>query len=48
MIDNYAVNELTLSFSSGISPVGRVTLVVDYLILHLIGVQPFGLGGFAS
>ena len=48
MIGNYEVNDLTLSLSSGISSVGRATLVVDCLILHLIGVRPFGLGGFAS
>ncbi len=48
MIGNYEVNDLTLSLSSGISSVGCVTLVVDCLILHLIGVRPFGLGRFAS
>ncbi len=48
VIGNYAVNDLTLSFSSGISSVGLVTLVVDCLILYLISVQLFGLGGFAS
>lgn len=48
MIGNYEVNDLTLSLSSGISSVGCVTLVVDCLILHLIGVRPFVMGGFAS
>ena len=48
MIGNYEVNDLTLRLSSGISSVGCVTLVVECLILHLIGVRLFGMGGFAS
>jgi tripartite-type tricarboxylate transporter receptor subunit TctC len=48
MLGNYAVNDLPLSLSCGISSVGLVRLVVGCLILRLIGVQPFSLEGFAS